>query len=157
MYMRCRAAWTYIDGIRRFGQFFSEHAFVDLGAPERASMILQEILENAIKYSVRTDDAEIDMSLSFESDFFVVTVGSMPSPSHLEVLREELTLLNAQTPEDAYVAAFARAASNESAGSRLGLARVRLEGKADLSLEELADGRIVVTAKGLLETPGRGT
>jgi hypothetical protein len=150
--MRCRAAWTYIEGIREFGHFFCQHAFADVGVPERATMILQETLENAIKYSVRTPDAEVDLSLSFEDDFFVVTVGSTPSPEHLGVLRKELALLNAQSPEDAYVAAFARAASDESAGSRLGLARVRLEGKAELYLDELGDGRITVTAKGLLGT-----
>jgi hypothetical protein len=158
VYMRCRSAWAYIDGIREFGQFFFEHSIAEVSVPERVTMIIQETLENAIKYSVRTADAEVDLSLAVEDDFFVVTVGSTPSPEHLGVLREELAILNAQSPEDAYVAAFARAASDENAGSRIGLARVRLEGNAELCLDELANGRITITARGPLGAkPNRRT
>lgn len=151
VYMRFRPAWTYIDGIREFGRFFCERTFAEPGVPERATTILQETLENAVKYSTTSPDAEVEVALTCEGDHLVVAVTSTPSPEHLSVLREELELLNKQSPEQAYVAAFERAANNdEKAPSRIGLARVRLEGGVDLYLEELENGRIMLTARGAL-------
>ena len=75
---------------------------------------------------------------------------SLPDPRHLTTLRDELTNVASQTPEEAYVAAFLRAASEPGAASRIGLARIRHEGRAELSLQEEAGGRIRITATGTL-------
>jgi hypothetical protein len=148
--MRFRPAWTYIDGIREFGRFFCERTFDQPGIPERATTILQETLENAVKYSLPSIDAEVELTLSLEGDNLVVMVTSTPAPEHLQALRHELELLNALSPEEAYVAAFERVANDENGRSRIGLARVRLEGNVDLVLEELDNGRMTITAKGAL-------
>jgi hypothetical protein len=84
-----------------------------------------------------------------------VTITSTPSPEHLGVLREELELLNQQSPEQAYIAAFERAANDERGRSRIGLARVRLEGNAELRLQELENGRIRIQARGALAAAPR--
>jgi hypothetical protein len=150
VYVRFRPAWTYIDGIREFGRFFCERTFDDSGVAERAMMILQETLENAVKYSSQREDAEVELSLNSDGQFLTITVTSSPDPEHLDVLRTELALLNAQSPEEAYVSAFERAAGDANLGSRIGLARVRLEGNVELHLAELENGRITITARGRL-------
>jgi hypothetical protein len=151
--MRFRPAWTYIDGIREFGRFFCQHTFDVPGVPERATTILQETLENAVKYSSPSVDSEVELALAVEEDCLIVTITSTPAPEHLGVLREELELLNAQSPEQAYIAAFERAANDERGRSRIGLARVRLEGNAELQLVELENGRIRIQARGALAAP----
>ena len=120
VYMRFRPAWTYIDGIREFGRFFCERTFDVPGVPERATTIIQETLENAVKYSSPSVDSEVELSLAVEENCLVVTITSTPAPEHLGVLREELALLNAQSPEQAYIAAFERAANDEHGRSRIG-------------------------------------
>jgi hypothetical protein len=143
----------YLDGIREFGRFFCEKTFGESSVAERATMIIQETLENAIKYSVPTPDAEVEVSLGFEDDFFMVSITSTPAPEHLGVLRQELASLNEQSAHDAYIAAFQRVGDSDQTRSRIGLARVRMEGSAELQLEERADGRITVTARGALGVP----
>ncbi|MGH7437569.1 MAG: hypothetical protein ACRENE_17975, partial [Polyangiaceae bacterium] len=63
--MRFRPAWAYIDGIREFGRFFCEVTFGTSELAERARLVLQEALENAVKYS--TDSAESELELSIHS------------------------------------------------------------------------------------------
>jgi hypothetical protein len=149
--MRFRPAWTYIDGVREFCRFFCDTTFEAGDLAERASVVIQETLENAVKYSAHGDDAELELRIESQGATIEFSVSSLPDPSHLNRLREELTSMAAQTPEEAYVAAFLRvAAADPSAASRLGLARIRHEGRAELSLQEEPGGRIRITATGTL-------
>jgi hypothetical protein len=151
VYVRFRPAWSYIDGIREFGRFFCERTFNDPSVAERATTILQETLENAVKYSSAGPYEEVEISLESDGTNLAISVTSTPSPEHVAVLKAELARVNAQTPEEAYIAAFERAALETGARSRIGLARVRLEGNVDLSLTDLESGRITITARGSLE------
>jgi hypothetical protein len=149
--MRFRPAWTYIDGVREFCRFFCETTFKAEDLAERASVVVQETLENAVKYSTDGDDAELELRIESQGTTIEFSVSSLPDPSHLPRLREELTSMAAQTPEQAYVAAFLRvAAADPTAASRLGLARIRHEGRTELSLQEEPNGRIRITATGTL-------
>lgn len=149
--MRFRPVWTYIDGVREFCRFFCDTTFQATDLAERASVVIQETLENAVKYSTGGDDAELELRIESQGATIEFSVSSLPDPSHLHRLREELTSMAAQTPEEAYVAAFLRvAAADPGAASRLGLARIRHEGRAELSLQEEPGGRIRITATGTL-------
>jgi hypothetical protein len=152
VYMRFRPAWTYIDGIREFGGFFCESTFADARVAERSTMVLQEMLENAVKYSTRAADTELELELSLSevAGGLEISITSRPDPGHLDLLRRELALLYARPPEEAYLAAFERAAGDNASGSRLGLARIRYEGKSEISIVDHHDGKITMTARGQL-------
>jgi hypothetical protein len=150
VYMRFRPAWTFIDGIREFGRFFCQRTFAAPDVAERATVVLQEAIENAIKYSSDSPSHELELSLGSDGHRLDISLTSTPDPRHLAALRDELRLLTEKSPEEAYLAAFERASENDDASARLGLARIRYEGKVDLSLVETPDGRITLSARGEL-------
>lgn len=146
--LRFRPVWTYIDGVREFCRFFCDTTFKTTDLAERASVVIQETLENAVKYSTGGDEAELELRIQSQGKTIEFSVSSLPDPLHLPTLRAELSSIASQTPEEAYVAAFLRAASEPGEASRLGLARIRHEGRAELSLQEEPGGRIRITATG---------
>lgn len=148
--MRFRPAWAYIDGIREFGRFFCETTFGTPELAERARVILQETLENAVKYSSDGADSELELSISADAERIEFSVASTPDPAHMATLRSELSSISKLAPEEAYLAAFVRAAGDPDAASRIGLARIRYEGNVELSLSEESGGRIRITAAGSL-------
>jgi hypothetical protein len=148
VFMRFRPAWSYIEGIREFGRFFCETTFGTSELAERARVVIQETLENAVKYSTNTPDSELELLIESDGKDIQFSVTSMPDLAHAKSLREELIGIHALDPEQAYLAAFERASQEPGASARLGLARVRYEGAVELSLQEQKDGRIRVTAKG---------
>ena len=66
VFMRFRPAWAYIDGIREFGKFFCQTTFGTQELADRACVVIQETLENAVKYSTNSDDSELELSRSEE-------------------------------------------------------------------------------------------
>jgi hypothetical protein len=148
--MRFRPAWTYIDGIRDFAEFFCRTTFVDSDVAERACVVVQETLENAIKYSSTDIDSELELSISATQHHIEFTITSKPDRSHLGSLRGELEALANAEPEVAFMAALERAQREPDASARLGLARMRYEGGVELKLEEVPDGRIRFIAAGKL-------
>jgi len=148
--MRFRPAWAYIDGIREFGRFFCQETFQEAEVAERACMVLQETLENAVKYSSRAAEDELELSIGSNGNEIEISIVSTPAEPHLNSLREELEMLYSRSAEDAYLAAFERASEDPDASARLGLARVRYEGGVDLRMEQIDTARIRVTASGTI-------
>lgn len=148
VFMRFRPAWSYIDGIREFTEFFCRTTFNDTNLAERARMIIQETLENAVKYSSPGPRSELELVINASEESMEISVASKPDPQHLGALRQQVEELYERDPESAYLAAFRRAASNPEASARLGLARIRYEGNVELELDCNDDGRIRITAKG---------
>lgn len=148
--MRFRPAWAYIDGIREFGRFFCKTTFGTEELAERACVIIQETLENAVKYSTDSPDSELELKIHAEGERIVFSVSSLPDPAHAARLRAELSGLHSLDPKQAYLAAFQRASDEPDAAARLGLARIRYEGNVELSLKEENGGRIRITAVGKL-------
>jgi hypothetical protein len=147
--MRFRPVWAYIDGIREFCRFFCATTFSG-DVAERASVVVQETLENAVKYSTEGENSELELMIESRGSEIEFSVSSLPDPTHLGDLRDELSSLVTQTPEEAYVAAFIRAASAPESVSRIGLARIRHEGRAEITLKEEAGGRVRITATSTL-------
>ena len=148
--MRFRPAWAYIDGIREFGRFFCETTFGTPEVAERARVIIQETLENAVKYSTNSDDSELELLIHSDGSNIEFQVSSLPDAEHAQKLKQELQGLHAQDPETAYLQAFQRASDEPWASARLGIARMRYEGGVELSVKEESSGRIRVTATGKL-------
>ena len=148
--MRFRPAWAYIDGIREFGRFFCQTTFGTEELAERACVIIQEALENAVKYSTDSPNSELELKIQAEGEQIVFSVSSLPDPEHAARLRAELSGIHSLDPKQAYLAAFERASNEPDAAARLGLARIRYEGNVELSLKEEGGGRIRITAIGKL-------
>lgn len=147
--MRFRPATDYLDGIREFALFFCKRTFTDTDVAQRVTVIVQEALENALKYSFPGSQSELHMEVDVARNHPAISVASEPDPAHLDELRRELLELYKRDAEGAYLFAFQRAANNPSGPSHLGLARIRYEGRADIQLHE-SDGRIRFTATGAL-------
>ena len=150
VFMRFRPAWAYIDGIREFGRFFCQTTFGTQELADRACVVIQETLENAVKYSTNSDDSELELSIESDGSNIEFSVSSLPDSRHLDSLRQELNGLHTLDPEQAYLAAFIRASNEPDASARLGLARIRYEGGVELSMREETGGRIRITATGKL-------
>jgi len=144
--LRFRPSSAYVDGIRELGRFFCERTFADVELAERARMALQETLENAVKYSAEGGGGEVEVGLRAAAGELTITCTSQPEPSHLATLRAELAQLRLFDAEAAYLVALQRAAQEPQASARLGLARMRFEGRFELELEEVAGGRIRLRA-----------
>ena len=150
VFMRFRPAWAYIDGIREFGRFFCQTTFGTQELADRACVVIQETLENAVKYSSNSADSELELSIESDGLSIEFSVSSLPEARHLASLRQELNGLQTLDPEQAYLAAFVRASNEPDASARLGLARIRYEGGVELSMKEESGGRIRITATGKL-------
>jgi hypothetical protein len=148
--VRFRPAWVYIDGIREFGRFFCAATFDSPDLADRAQVMIQETLENAVKYSDRESFSELEMMMTLDGKELVVSVCSIPRVEHYGSLKKELDQLYLMDPEQAYLAAFERASRDPTASARLGLARLRFECHADLSVSEEEGGKIRVTARAVL-------
>jgi hypothetical protein len=148
IYMRFRPAWTYIEGIREFGRFFASATFGKTELCDRVQVVIQEALENVVKYSLRGTNSELTISIGPEPTTIEIAVTSCPDPAHAEYLKNEIESIRGLDPQEAYLAAFQRAADNPDSAARLGLARMRLEGRVELFVADGADGRISVIARG---------
>jgi hypothetical protein len=148
IFLRFRPAWAYIDGVREFCRFFCETTYQQADIAERARLVLQETLENAIKYSTPGQLSELQLEVHADRESFRIAITSRPDPRHLQTLKNELSHLTMLDPEAAYVSAFVRAANEPDAPARLGLARMRYEARFELHLDEQADGRVCITAVG---------
>ena len=148
IFLRFRPAWAYIDGVREFCRFFCQATYRQEDLAERARVVLQETLENAVKYSTPGQLSELTLEVHADRECFRISITSRPDPRHLKTLKEELSHLTRLDPEAAYIAAFYRAANEPDAPARLGLARMRFEARFELHLDEQADGRVCITATG---------
>jgi len=148
--MRFRPAWVYINGIRDFGEFFCRTTFPDPEVAARACVVIQETLENAIKYSLDDNSDELELEISASKTKVEFSVTSSPDRLHLDQLKAELNLLRQADPEAAFVAALERAQREPDASARLGLARMRYEGGVELFISEVGNSRIRFTAIGQL-------
>jgi hypothetical protein len=142
--------WAYIDGVREFGRFFCEATFKQPGVAERARVVLQETLENAVKYSSPEGSGKLELEISSDGSELQISTLSHADPKHLQSLREEIDMLRRFDPEAAFIAAFARAAHEPDVPAKLGLARMRYESRFELQISEEGDGNVRVTAFGKL-------
>jgi hypothetical protein len=148
--VRFKPLWEYIEAIRHLGQSFCQTTFGKNAVSDRAQLIIQEALENAVKYSQSGPKSDLEILISSQEDCIEITVGSKPTPEDLASLREELQWICSTDPQTAYLEAFKRAAENPEGSARLGLARMRFEGGVELSMVETGDGRIRLTARGAI-------
>jgi hypothetical protein len=145
--LRFQPMWAFIQSVRELGHSVCQAAFADPLVAQRARLIIQEALENAVKYSSPDGYSELEVIIGTEDDSVEITVVSTPRPEHLANLRDELRWICELSPEEAYLEAFRRAAQNPDCSARLGLARMRFEGGMRISMVE-DHGQLRLTARG---------
>ena len=96
--MRFRPAWAYIDGIREFGRFFCKQTFSSEELVEQACIVIQETLENAVKYSTNSPDSELEMKIETRSEQIEFSVASLLDPVYIDTLCGELVGLHGIDP-----------------------------------------------------------
>ena len=146
--LRFRPSWAYIDGIREFGRTFCATSLDDPEAAERARVILQELLEIAVRGATASRGIELELELTLRDGRPEVAVTRQADPEQRVLLEGAVAWVNASAPEAIYLSALRAPAGGPASRTRLGLARVRLEGKAELVLEALDDGRLRLRARG---------
>jgi len=145
-----RPVWEYIEGVREFGRFFCETTFKRPDVAARAQVVLQETLENAIRYSAHDENGKLEVEITSDGCDLRISTLSRADPAHLQTLRDEIEMLRQFDPEAAYLAAFVRASQQPEGSARLGLARMRFEGRFELQISEEPGGHVRVTAIGKL-------
>ena len=102
---------------------------------ERVSMVVTELAENAVKYAT-TASAVVRLRVQPTSTGIRCETENAASPTHIADLRRTLELVNEGEAEEAYARALLSACDElSSSSSKVGLARIRTEGKMKLSCE----------------------
>ena len=144
--LRFKPLWLYVDQVREFCSFFASATFDDHGMGERISIVVHELVENAIRHG---DERELELSMERTPGVVVVRVSNTTSDDGAHKLREAFDEMNALPAEQAYAAAIERSISLPEGQSGLGLSRVRHEGRVELVLEA-GQGRVSISARGEL-------
>lgn len=106
----------------------------------RAEVVLQELMENAVKYGSPSDPVEVEVAKGLGRT--EVRVSNRANPSRIEILRREFKKVVSETAKDAFVKAVQRL-RKPTGSSMLGLARVFVDAEMNL---EAKDGMVHVTA-----------
>jgi hypothetical protein len=150
VFIRFRPVWTYLDGIREFCSFFCQATFADGDLAQRLKTVAHEALENAVKYTTDPTNDEVELYIARSEDEIFLSVVNRTDVEHRTTLKREVQDLMHSDPEHAYINALKRAAKSKNNHARLGLARMRHEGKVELEVFELDHEHIRLTARGEL-------
>lgn len=147
VHMRLKPEWAYIEEVREFCRSFCDRNFDDTEVAERVRMVIQELLENAMKYSVDNGVSKLELDIKRDPSELRIAVSNQARASHRDRLAQQISEVSAKDPQVAYLEAMQRSATLEGSESQLGLARMRFEGRVELSLHE-ADGWVTIVATG---------
>lgn len=150
VFLRFRPMWVYITGTREFCRFFCATTFPDRDVAERVQLVIQELLENAVKYSSDEGTCDVELAIrEYEGKEFEISVSNYATPESIASLGRELERMSQLSPEEAYLTAVKRAVTlAEGTSAQMGLARIRHEGLVKIESTPTADGRIRVTCRG---------
>jgi hypothetical protein len=144
--------WVYITGTREFCRFFCATTFPNKDVADRVQLVIQELLENAVKYSADSETCDVELGISQHGGKeFEIAVSNFANSESATKLARELERIGKMTPEEAYISAVQRASTfRDGSSAEMGLARIRHEGLVELSSTHTADGRIRVTCRGAI-------
>jgi len=112
---------------------------------QRVSMVVTELAENAVKYA-NSNSSIVRLRVEPTAEGIRCESENEATPTHIEELERTLEQVNEGDPFDAYARALTAACDDTNAtSSRVGLARIRHEGKMKLSCQ-VADTRVRVIA-----------
>lgn len=141
--LRFPKSWDRLDAVRESAGYFTRATYSDLVAAERVGLVVHELVENAIKYSL-PGDAQLSVDLHAIPGAFRIGVRNRSSVELFGALKEALSLVQADEPEQAYFRALARCRTRPANQSGLGLPRLAYEAQVELSAQLERDEAVVV-------------
>ena len=132
--------WTYIATVRTFLQNFLSITLADNKWADVISMAASELLENAVKYASE-EGTKIQVEHKKEENKLYLHVENFSYQENIKILQNEVLFINSGDPQEVYLKKMQEAALRTDGGSQLGLARIRYESSASISLD--IDGDLI--------------
>ena len=134
LYVRFPPSWEHIEPLRQYTEV-SVKARTGGRAADKASIVVQELLENAVKYGVPAEAVEFEIHMSDSGSGLDVCVRNTAHPSRLVVLEREFARIQAEPGGEAFNKALQRAARLPQGSTMLGLPRVAMESTLQLEIK----------------------
>lgn len=128
-----RPVWAQISPLQQYVQTWVSAQAPKLSA--RTELVLQELLENAVKYGDRSSNVKMELRIDGGRQGVELKVSNKAHPKRMALLKQELeSMSTAEGAKDAFSRALERAKSLPPGISKLGLARIVTEAEVDLKI-----------------------
>lgn len=146
------SSWDQIEPLRHYVDECVK--LISEDAASRASMVLQELLENAVKYGDPVSAIQVDVEVFGTTGGLMLRVRNRAQPTRLAVLEREFqrAVGEGDGARDAFARALDRLKRLPQGSSMLGLPRIAMESKLTLDIE---GDYAVMTARLEWRAPGR--
>lgn len=134
LYVRFPPSWEHIEPLRQYTEV-SVKARAGSRAAEKASIVVQELLENAVKYGIPAADVEFEIHMSDGGAGLDVCVRNSAHASRLVVLEREFARIQADPGGEAFKQAPQRVARLPQGTTMLGLPRVAMESTLQFAIK----------------------
>ena len=125
-------SWGEIEPLRAYLESCARNQTVALS--ERTGMVVQELLENAVKYGDPATAVELRVTMSPGRKTIEIVVSNRAHPSRVTLLQKEFDRIGA-APKDAFNSALQRLPKLPPGTSMLGLSRIAMEAAVRLKVE----------------------
>ncbi len=137
--------WTYISTVRTFVENFMAISLENKKKAGIIAMSVNELIENAIKYSDK-DDIQIKFQIISNEKKIFVNVSNHTTNAEEQNLKKILDEINSLPPLEAYMNRMKSSVDSLNNKSAIGLARVRYESNAEISHTYNEEGFVDVHA-----------
>jgi hypothetical protein len=143
LYARFLPSWERIEPLRIYLEACTKQR-PNFANAEGASIVVQELLENAVKYSLPSCPIELEVYMPLSAGALEIRVTNQASPTRIAMLSQELRLTQGDSARNAFASALSRLKSLPAGESMLGLSRVATT--ATLK-SDVTDHRVVMFAR----------
>jgi len=145
--------WTYISTVRTFVENFMAISLEDKKKAGLIAMSVNELIENAIKYSDK-EDIQINFQIITNEKRIYVNVSNHATIEEEKNLKKILDEINSLPPLEAYMSRMKASLNSLNDKSSIGLARVRYESHAEINHTYNNDGFVNVHASIPIDNDG---
>lgn len=136
-------SWDHIEPLRQYAEVAIKTRS-DQASADKVSIVVSELLENAIKYGIPSSEVEFELSIARDGSGVEVRVRNRAMPTRLAVLQREFQRVAGDTASASFNRALQRLQKLPAGASMLGLSRVAMEATLQL---EVAEDRVSITAR----------
>lgn len=147
--------WKYISTVRTFVENFMAISLADKKKAGVIAMSVNELIENAIKYSDK-ESIQIAFQVLADENKIYVNVTNHARAEEEKRLQNLLSEINALPPLEAYMMRMKLSYESSDKKSSIGLARIRYESRAEITHTYDDDGFIHVHAAIPIYNDGAG-
>lgn len=137
--------WTYISAVRTFVENFMAISLDNKKKAGIIAMSVNELIENAIKYS-DMEGIQIKFQIMSNEKKIYVNVSNHATADEEKNLDHILREINSRPPLEAYMNRMKSSADSLSVKSSIGLARIRYESQAEITHSYNDEGFVNVHA-----------